>query len=294
MSDRAIRDGLAQLLDVAVLPAAARPVTGGSINECFRYESERGPVFVKVAVKDLLPVFEAEAAGLNELRFATALRIPEVLGVGTTDDHALLALEWIDLHPPVKQSSSQLAEQLVSQHRMTQPMFGWQTNNFIGATPQKNEPSTDWVHFWRMHRLGSQLNLAAASGADAHFMERATLLSALMDGFFTSYVPEASLLHGDLWSGNVGVDESGAPVIFDPAVYYGDRECDLAMTRLFGGFDEDFYARYEDRWPLDEGASARIDLYNLYHILNHHNLFGGVYLARAASMVEKLLSDLGH
>src|SRR5689334_23027817 len=104
MNDRAIRDGLAKLLDVAVLPAEARPVTGGSINECFRYESECAPVFVKVAVKDLLPVFEAEAAGLNELRFAAALRIPEVLGVGTTDDHALLALEWVDLHPTSKQS----------------------------------------------------------------------------------------------------------------------------------------------------------------------------------------------
>jgi fructosamine-3-kinase len=115
-----------------------------------------------------------------------------------------------------------------------------------------------------------------------------------MDGFFTSYLPEASLLHGDLWSGNANFDCNGRPIVFDPACYYGDRECDLAMTRLFGGFEAGFYEAYQREWPLDDGWRLRVDLYNLYHVLNHFNLFGGNYLKQAESMVNRLLAETGH
>ncbi len=269
-------------------------VAGGSVHSCFRCPTESADIFVKVAPSDLLPMLTSEAAALQELASAGALRLPNVLGVGKTEGCAVLALEWIALQPPSPAVEWQLGERLADQHRVTHAKYGWRQNNFIGASPQPNVWSTDWLHFWRTHRFDVQLNLAAQNGADARFMERATLLSALMDGFFTSYVPQPSLLHGDLWSGNRASDDHNRPVIFDPASYFGDREVDLAMTRLFGGFSPEFYAAYQRAWPLDAGAEARVDLYNLYHVLNHHALFGGEYLQRASSMVNKLLAELGH
>lgn len=294
MSDDAIRSGLAALLNAKVRSDAARRVEGGCINECFRYETGLGPAFVKVASAHRLAMFEAEAAGLEELQAAHAVRVPNVLGVGEFEDRALLALEWIDLSRPTPRTDRMFGEQLAQQHRTTKPLHGWKRANFIGATPQTNLWSIDWLNFWRGHRFEAQLNLASQNGADAGFMERATLLCALMDGFFAAHTPVASLLHGDLWGGNYAADSSDAPVIFDPAVYFGDRECDLAMTRLFGGFGREFYAAYESAWPLDTGWQQRVELYNLYHVVNHFNLFGGGYLAQAEEMVARLLAELGH
>jgi fructosamine-3-kinase len=294
MSDAAIRAGLASLLHVQVLAAPAQRVTGGCINQCFRYETANGAAFVKVAEGATLDVFEAEAVGLEALHLANAIRVPRVLGVGAAEGHALLALEWIDIGRPTSSSDAQLGAQLAIQHRHTKPLHGFKRNNFIGNTPQANLWSRDWVNFWRERRLEPQLDTALSVAADEGLAERITLLLALMDGFFTSYVPVASLLHGDLWSGNYGADAAGTPVIFDPAVYYGDRECDLAMTRLFGAFSSDFYAAYNCEWTLDDGWQQRVELYNLYHVLNHHNLFGGAYLAQAEAMVGRLLAELGH
>jgi protein-ribulosamine 3-kinase len=294
MSDAAVRAGLARLLQVDVQSVPEQRVVGGCINPCFRYETSIGAIFVKVAAADTLDQFEAEVEGLLALDAANAVRVPQVLGVGVAEGHALLALEWIDLGRPTPSSDSELGEQLAAQHRVTKSLYGFKRNNYIGSAAQANLWSRDWVNFWRERRLEVQLNLAMPDGADEGFVERVTLLLALMDGFFTSYVPVASLLHGDLWSGNYGADAAGAAVIFDPAAYYGDRECDLAMTRLFGGFGSEFYAAYEDAWPLDAGWQHRNDLYNLYHILNHHNLFSGAYLAQAEAMVGRLLAELGH
>ena len=282
------------MLNANVLPDAAERVEGGCINECFRYQATFGPVFVKTAPAERLAMFEAEAVGLQELQAARAVRVPNVLGVGQFEDRALLALEWFDLSRPTSRTDRMFGEQLSQQHRTTKPLHGWKRANFIGSTPQSNLWSIDWLNFWRGHRFEAQLNLASGNGADTDFMERATLLCALMDGFFTAHAPIASLLHGDLWSGNYAADASAAPVIFDPAVYFGDRECDLAMTQLFGGFGREFYAAYESAWPLDTGWQQRAELYNLYHVLNHYNLFGGGYLAQAEQMVGRLLAELGH
>jgi fructosamine-3-kinase len=293
MSDAAIRSGITALLHTAVLPYPARRIEGGCINDCFRYETSTGAIFVKVAPAAALDRFEAEAAGLNELRSAKAIRVPQVLGVGLGEHHALLVLEWIKL----SQSNSiavKLGEQLAVQHRAIKPLFGWKRHNFIGSTPQVSFWSRSWVNFWREHRLEAQLNLAEQKGADDNVIERTALLSTLIDGFFVSYSPVASLLHGDLWNGNCAADATGTPVVFDPAVYYGDRECDLAMTRLFGGFSPEFYAAYDAAWPLENGWQHRTDLYNLYHVLNHFNLFGGSYLSQVGAMVERLLAELGH
>ncbi len=297
MSDAAIRSGIAALLSTSVLPFPAERGTGGCTAECYRYEISTGSIFVKAAPASELDRFEAEATGLNELRAAKAIRIPEVLGVGVSNERALLILEWMKLTPS-SAADARLGKLLAAQHRLIKPVFGFKQPNYLGATPQINFWSRSWVNFWREHRLEAQLNLAEQKVAhkeiDDAFIERAALLSTLIDAFFVSYTPAASLLHGDLWSGNYSSDSTGTPVIFDPAVYYGDRECDLAMTRLFDGFSTDFYAAYQDAWPLSDGWQQRTELYNLYHVLNHFNLFGARYLPQASAMVERLLSELGH
>jgi fructosamine-3-kinase len=147
--------------------------------------------------------------------------------------------------------------------------------------------------FLREQRLLPQLQLATANGADAKLIERGERLCELLGQFFRQYQPRPSLLHGDLWGGNWSADTTGGPVIFDPAVYYGDREADLAMTRLFGGFGASFYSAYETAWPLDADAATRSTLYNLYQVLNHCNLFGGGYQRQARAMIDQLLAELG-
>lgn len=177
-------------------------------------------------------------------------------------------------------------------HRITQTQYGWQRDNTIGATPQPNTQSRDWVDFWRRQRLQFQLDLAAANGAPRALLAGGEDLLERFPALFAGHAPAASLLHGDLWSGNHAYTRSGEPAIFDPAVYYGDREADLAMTELFGGFGDDFYAAYNACWPLDPGYGTRKTLYNLYHILNHFNLFGGGYAGQAQRMTDALLSEL--
>jgi len=278
-------------------PAPAAEIAGGSVHRCVRWASESGDAFVKLAAADSLTALEAEAAGLQALAAADALRVPAVLAVGHAGDHALLALEWLDLGAPVEGDGALqalLGERLAMQHRVTAPRCGWHRDNTIGATPQLNGWDDDWVQFFRERRLGVQLDLAARNALGTRGVERGRELGDRCGAFFSSYRPVPSLLHGDLWGGNWGaVSGSREPAIFDPAVYYGDRETDIAMTRLFGGFGPRFYAAYQATWPLDEAAGTRRTLYNLYHVLNHFNLFGGGYGRQAEGMIDKLLAELG-
>ena len=278
-------------------PAPAAEVAGGSVHRCVRWVSESGDAFVKLAAADSLAALEAEAAGLQALAEADALRVPAVLAVGHAEGHALLALEWLDLGTAADNDGAlqaQLGERLAMQHRVTAPRFGWHRDNTIGATPRPNAWDDDWVRFFRERRLGFQLDLAAANGLEPRVVERGRDLGERCGAFFSSHRPVPSLLHGDLWGGNWGV-VSGVrePAIFDPAVYYGDRETDIAMTRLFGGFGPRFYAAYQAAWPLDQAAGTRRTLYNLYHVLNHFNLFGGGYGRQAAGMIDRLLAEFG-
>ena len=165
--------------------------------------------------------------------------------------------------------------------------------NTIGSTPQHNNRHDDWVEFWRQERLGRQLQFAAGNGYGGVLQSQGEKLLERFQGFFQDYQPQASLLHGDLWGGNAAADGRGNPVMFDPACYFGDRETDIAMTELFGGFGAEFYAAYQAEYPLDAGYKVRKTLYNLYHILNHLNLFGRAYLAQANNMIEGLLAELG-
>lgn len=273
--------------------APAAEVQGGSINTCVRWHTDAGPVFVKIAPAAQRAMFEAEAAGLRELDAARAVRVPQVLAVVADESQSALALEWLDFGSVTQPAEIQLGRQLAAMHRSIGAQFGWSRDNTIGRTPQPNAPLSDWPRFYAERRLGFQLDLAEGDGLDPSVIARGRRLAAECSAFFTSYRPVPSLLHGDLWGGNWGVERaSGVPVLFDPAVHYGDREADLAMTRLFGGFGPDFYAAYEDTWPLDAGAGQRRALYDLYHVLNHHHLFGGGYARQAAGLIDRLLAEL--
>ncbi|MDQ1315926.1 MAG: hypothetical protein QG662_2035 [Pseudomonadota bacterium] len=268
---------------------ASDAIEGGCINRAFSLSAGRRRYFVKTHDAGKLSMFEAEAAGLEALASAHGVRVPRPLCNGVAAGRAFLVLEYLELLG--RGDAARLGAQLARQHRVTQDRFGWTRDNTLGSTPQPNAWADDWLQFWREQRLGFQLELAARNGMGSLQREGDALL-ARFGALFAGYRPRPSLLHGDLWGGNHGFLADGAPVIFDPAVYFGDRECDLAMTELFGGFAPDFYAAYREAWPLDAGYATRRTLYNLYHILNHANLFGGGYAAQAHRMTAQLLAEL--
>ena len=265
-----------------------RPVGGGDISAAWRINADKQTVFLKTGPAESHEMFLAEAEALRELAKAEAIRVPKVLGCVTSGRESLLALEWIDFEITDADTERKLGEQLAKQHRVTADRFGWSRDNTIGSTPQPNSWSDDWVAFFGEQRLEHQLELAAQNGFHGELQIDGRTLLDNLGYFFSEYWPEPSLLHGDLWGGNWAA-AGGEPVIFDPAVYYGDREADLAMTRLFGGFGDSFYETYEKAWPLASGSEERVLLYQLYHVLNHLNLFGSGYLSRAQELMRKLL-----
>ena len=283
-----ILDHLEHQAGIACERGSLRPVGGGSINRAFRVETGAGPVFLKVNTSDGAAMFAAEAAGLEAIRAARAVVAPAALALGETGDHAWLALEWLDLAANPQPAAERLGRELATMHAYTGEYFGWHRDNTIGSTPQPNTPTEEWIDFWREQRLGFQLELAMRNGLPQDCERRVRALLGRLEQFFDGHRPEPALLHGDLWGGNWGATRDGAPCIFDPAVYYGDREADLAMTRLFGGFGEPFYRAYESAWPLEPGWQGRVALYNLYHLLNHFNLFGVGYLGRIEDMLGEL------
>jgi fructosamine-3-kinase len=274
-------------------PAGTQAVGGGCINQSWVLEDRGRRYFVKLNDANRLAMFEAEAEGLCDLAAAGAVRVPQPVCSGVAEGQAFLALEYLPLRGLETHAQERLGAQLAQLHRTTAMGFGWKRDNTIGSTPQPNGETGDWVTFWHDRRLGFQLGLAAENGYRGSLQRQGERLLEMLPAFFHDYRPVASLLHGDLWGGNAGATADGKPVIFDPAVYYGDREADLAMTELFGGFGVRFHAAYREAWPLDPGYRVRKDLYNLYHVLNHLNLFGGGYRAQAERMIERLLAETG-
>jgi len=236
--------------------------------------------FVKTGAAARADAFAAEADGLQALRQA-GLRVPEVVSHGVEGDEAFIVLEHLELQSTGDFAA--LGRMLAAAHRHTGPRFGWHRDNYIGSTPQQNGWCDDWGEFWWQRRLRPQLDLARENGFDVDAKSTVRLLQG--------HRPQASLLHGDLWRGNAGFT-AGGPVVFDPAVYYGDRESDLAMTELFGGFPREFYRAYNDTLPLPREYETRKHLYNLYHLLNHLNVFGGGYLAQVKQTLRLLLGFL--
>ncbi len=288
-----------------------RSVSGGCINQGYAISSISGTYFAKINQASQVTMFEAEARGLQEMRKTQTIRVPELICWGTEGNSAYIVLEWLDLGRGGDSAWAEMGRKLAEMHKFTplspgagtgapplqrggeevnsgllRGVFGWDINNTIGSTMQINNWMGNWAEFWAEHRIGYQLKLAKSRGG--HFPQEERLLK-LIPELLAGYQPQPSLVHGDLWGGNAGVTSAGEPVIFDPATYFGDREVDLAMTELFGGFPAQFYRGYNQVWPLDSGYERRKTLYNLYHILNHFNLFGGSYASQANQMINIIL-----
>ena len=267
-----------------------RLIGGGCINTAYHVTGDGRAFFVKTNAPSSHAMFVAEAAGLCEIAHSNTIRVPQPVCNGRNDEASWLVLEYIEFGG--QRDSRRLGVQLATMHRVTADRFGWQRDNTIGATPQINTSDDNWLEFWRTRRLGFQLQLAAKNGAPRRLLTQGERLLAECPPLLAGREIQPVLLHGDLWGGNAGFDGSGMPVIFDPAVYYGDRETDLAMTELFGGFGGDFYAAYDEAFQRDAGYPVRRTFYNLYHILNHFNLFGGGYAQQAEAMIGETLAEL--
>ncbi|MGL5061841.1 MAG: fructosamine kinase family protein [Microcoleus sp.] len=280
-------------------------VSGGCINQGYTISNNSRTYFAKLNQASQIAMFEAEALGLQQMGETQTIRVPKPICWGTEGNSAYIVLEWLDLGGRgADRPWEEMGRKLAEMHRYTPPNphghgstaptrggkeadFGWDINNTIGSTPQVNNWTADWAEFWAQHRIGYQLKLGRRRGGN--FPRGESLLTAIPK-LLENHNPQPSLVHGDLWGGNAGITAAGEPVIFDPAAYWGDREVDIAMTELFGGFSAAFYRGYHEVWPLDSGYEKRKTLYNLYHILNHFNLFGGGYESQANQMINKILS----
>jgi fructosamine-3-kinase len=282
-------------------------VSGGCINQGYYISSSSRAYFAKINQASQIAMFEAEALGLQQMRATQTIRVPEPICWGTEGNSAYIVLEWLDLGSRGGERPwEEMGRKLAAMHKYTPPnppllrggeernstllrgVFGWDINNTIGSTVQINNWTANWAEFWAEHRIGYQLQLARRRGG--HFPQGERLLEVIPE-LLAGHEPQPSLVHGDLWGGNAGVTSAGEPVIYDPAAYFGDREVDLAMTELFGGFPAAFYRGYSQVWPLDSGYEKRQTLYNLYHILNHFNLFGGSYDSQANQMINRILGE---
>lgn len=265
-----------------------RAVGGGSINQAYQISGGGRSYFLKTNQASRLAMFEQEALGLKEIADSQTVVAPRPLGCGVAGNVAYIVMDWIDLGGGGSGAWEAMGHRLAAMHRVTSDRgFGWHQDNTIGATPQQNPWTADWAEFFREHRLAYQFRLAQSRGGS--FPQQDELLAAV-PRLLAGHYPAPALVHGDLWSGNAAISAEGDPVLLDPAVYYGDREVDLGMTEVFGGFPAAFYRGYNDAYPLDEGYERRKVLYNLYHILNHFNLFGGGYQSQAQGMIARLLS----
>ena len=281
---------VAEQLQLPARDISATRIGGGDINQAWCLRLDRQRFFVKLNRIDSLPMFEAEHAGLDALAATRSIRVPQVFATGRLTGFAYIAMEFIELGGGA--DAARLARALADLHGHCHRQFGFERDNTIGSTPQVNRFHDDWIAFWREQRLGFQLRLAADNGFDSRMIDAGFRLAADLESLFGDYRPRASLLHGDLWSGNRGADREGNPVIYDPACYYGDHETDLAMMELFGSPGAEFFAVYAQAFPIDAGYARRRDLYNLYHLLNHANLFGGGYAGQAGSLIRRLLASL--
>ena len=279
--------------------------SGGCINQGYSISSSSRAYFAKINQASQIAMFEAEALGLQQMLATQTIRVPEPICWGTEGNSAYIVLEWLDLGSRGGERAwEEMGRKLAAMHKYTPPnppllrggeepnstllrgVFGWDINNTIGSTVQINNWTANWAEFWAEYRIGYQLKLAKRRGGDFPQGER---LLEMIPELLAGYEPQPSLVHGDLWGGNAGVTSAGEPVIFDPATYFGDREVDIAMTELFGGFPALFYRGYNQVWSLDGGYERRKSLYNLYHILNHFNLFGGSYESQANQMIKRVL-----
>ncbi|MBK1988005.1 fructosamine kinase family protein [Sphaerospermopsis aphanizomenoides BCCUSP55] len=265
-------------------------VSGGCINQGYAISNGKSTYFVKLNQASQGEMFAAEMLGLQQMYNTKTIRVPQPLCWGTTGNSSYIVLEWLEMTDGNSNSWQKMGRNLAAMHKtISNQGFGWNMNNTIGSIPQINTWKSDWIEFYTQHRLGYQFQLAKRRGGS--FPLENKLLTAIPE-LLADHQVQPSLVHGDLWGGNAGFTIDGEPVIFDPATYFGDREVDIAMTELFGGFPVAFYQGYEEEFPLEHGYEQRKTLYNLYHILNHFNLFGGSYASQANGMIERILKNV--
>lgn len=263
-------------------------VSGGDINECYMISDGEQRYFVKVNSREFLPKFEVEAENIRIMRESNSVFVPELIFTGNSKNNAFIVLNYLPTKPLDDDKNSYLfGQQLAQLHQWgEQKEFGFDQDNYIGSTLQPNKWERKWARFFAEQRVGWQLQLVKEKGVNLVDINEFT---ELVHEHLIGHQPRPSLLHGDLWHGNVANSVFG-PICYDPACYWGDRECDIAMTELFGGFQPEFYQGYESVLPLDYKYSERKDIYNLYHLLNHYNQFGGHYLEQSQKLINKILS----
>lgn len=269
-------------------------ISGGDIHQAYHLHTPEADYFLKLNHTEALSLFESEADSLNAIANSQTIACPTPIDFGLAENVQKSWLLMAYLPLTAKGDDFQRGQAIAMMHHTLNQSengqrYGWHQDNFIGHTPQLNAWHSDWVSFYTQQRLKPQLNWAKQQGAPAQLLQLGNQLIETLPQFFIDYHPKPSLLHGDLWGGNSAFLTDGEPVVYDPASYYGDRETDIAMTELFGGFSDAFYAGYNQVFPLDSGYPQRRPLYQLYPILNHFNLFGGHYAQQAIRIMQSLL-----
>lgn len=286
---QAISQQLSETLMFTFQIREKQKLEGGGISKCYMISDGDQRYFVKTQKRENLPLFEAEAEGLKELRLSDTVALPELVDVGQCKDHAFLILNYLPSKPlEDERRSYEFGVQLAKLHQWgEQKEYGFDQDNYIGQTLQPNSWTKKWNRFFSEQRIGWQLQLLNEKGIK--FGDIDSIVSGINEKL-SNHHPKPSLLHGDLWHGNAANTAFGA-VCYDPACYWGDRECDIAMTELFGGFEPEFYQGYESIRPLSYEYEVRKDIYNLYHILNHCNMFGGHYLEEAKQYIDRIFAN---
>lgn len=283
----AIESALTEKYVSKVLIKKCLPIGGGCINNTMKIETSEGNFFLKHNEAKRYPkMFEAEAKGLQILKSANEIFIPEVICYGEYGEESILVLEFLEPGKKQKNFFEDFGIRLAKLHKHSSEKFGLDHNNYIGSLPQSNKLHKSWIEFFIEERLEKQVKLARDSGAIGNLTIKQ--FNNLYNHFAEIFPNEKpSLLHGDLWNGNYMAASDGYACIIDPAVYYGFREMDIAMSKLFGGFSPEFYSSYNNEFPMEKGWQSRIDICNLYPLMVHVNLFGGGYLQEVKSILRR-------
>ncbi|WP_112479923.1 fructosamine kinase family protein [Vibrio variabilis] len=286
---QAISDQLSETLMFEFNISERIKMSGGDINQCYMISDGDQRYFVKINDKDFIAKFEIEADNLTALRETNTVHVPELVHIGKTKECAFIILNYIPVKPlDTAPASYQLGEELAKLHKWgEQKEFGFDQDNYIGTTLQPNQWHKKWSRFFSEQRIGWQLQLLKEKQISFTDIDD---FVGLVNDQLSGHNPKPSLLHGDLWYGNAANTAFG-PICYDPASYWGDRECDLAMTELFGGFRQEFYDGYESILAIEPMYEYRKHIYNLYHVLNHCNLFGGEYLDQAEKLITTIQSS---